>query len=116
MPTSKEIQVIIQAQLEQGNVIENAKNLGQGISAAIESSFEGLGERIASNLVLQMQGVLSNVKFSDILNTNGFIGPQPQNDAYNRSLIGPPMSPERGISAPFNGNEAKMSQIGRAHV
>jgi hypothetical protein len=70
MRSSKEIEIIIQAQLEQGSALENAKSLGQGISTAIEAAFEGLGERIASNLILKMQGVLSNVKFGDILANN----------------------------------------------
>lgn len=108
MPTSKEIEIVIQAQLEQGNVIENAKNLGMGISAAIESSFEGLGERIASNLVLQMQGVLSNVKFSDILTPNNQITSQLQSDAANRNLIGPPINTPNNNSIPFTGNDARI--------
>jgi hypothetical protein len=76
MATSKEIEIILQAKLEQGNAVDSAKSLGQGISDAIERAFDGLGERIASKLILDMQTTLSSIKLSDVLGNSTQQGQQ----------------------------------------
>jgi hypothetical protein len=110
MPTSKEIEIVIQAQLEQGNTIENAKNLGQGISAAIESAFDGLGERIASKLVLQMQGVLSNVKFGNVFSGDHQTTSQLRYDSLSQGMLGQPTQMTPGGIHVFNGTDARLPQ------
>lgn len=86
MPSSKEIEIILQAKLEQGNAVDSAKELGKGISEAIERAFDGLGERIASGLILQMRNTISNIKLGDMFNTNNTEVSQ----KLNRDALPPP--------------------------
>jgi len=67
MASSKELNILIQAQLDKGNTVDAAKGLGKDIASAIEEAFSGLGEKIAANLIMEMRGMLSNMKFKDLL-------------------------------------------------
>lgn len=58
---SSKIELILQAKLEEGDAVTQAQQLGTRISAQIEQAFNGLGERIASKLFSEIDGLMNRL-------------------------------------------------------
>lgn len=110
MATSKDIEIILKAKLDQGNAVDSAKSLGNDIAKALDNAFDGLGEKIASKLMLEMRGVLSNVRFSELFSNNDYaqnlrqqasIGSGPILDQFQRPISSGVSTPAGIPSAQF---------------
>jgi hypothetical protein len=58
MAQSKDIELILQARLEEGTSLTSAQNMGKSIADSIEKAFEGIGEKIAEKLFRELSQTL----------------------------------------------------------